>query len=135
MSKYFTILELSRSETAQRRGIVNTPNNDIVRNLDALAEQCLDKIRDLWGKPLGVNSGYRCPALNKAVGGAATSQHLRGEAADITTGAVVDNVTLFNLITKSGIAFDQLILENGGKWLHVSYANGRNRRQIIKINK
>lgn len=96
-------------------------------------DYCLDPIRELWGKPIGVNSGYRSPELNRAVGGKTTSQHQRGEAADITTGSVEGNRKLFELIQASGIEFDQLIDENGYKWLHVSYVSRGNRKQVLHL--
>lgn len=133
MAKYFKISEMTRSDTAERNHILNTPNNDITRSLNALMCDCLDPVRALWGKPLGVNSGYRCPALNTAVGGAKTSQHLKGEAADITTGTRDGNKSLFELIMASGIPFDQLIDESGYKWIHISYKPTGNRRQILHL--
>lgn len=97
-------------------------------------DECLDPVRELWGKPIGVNSGYRSPALNAAVGGAAASQHMKGEAADITTGSVADNLRLFERIAASAIPFDQLIDENRGRWIHISYrADGKNRRQVLHL--
>ena len=85
MATYFTLSELLRSDTAAARSIDNAPSHDVIRRLNALMDECLDPVRELWGKPIGVNSGYRSPALNAAVGGAAASQHMKGEAADITT--------------------------------------------------
>ena len=85
MAQHFTLSELLHSDTAEARGIQNTPPHDVLRRLNYLMDNCLDPIRRLWGKPIGVNSGYRSPALNAAVGGVATSQHVKGEAADITT--------------------------------------------------
>ena len=85
--KYFTIEELTRSTTARQRGIDNTPSQQVIDNLTALVNNVLDPLRQAWGKPIHVNSGYRCPALNKAVGGVPHSQHMLGEAADITAGS------------------------------------------------
>ena len=85
--KYFTIKELTRSTTAQLRGIDNTPSQQVINNLTALVENVLDPLREAWGAPIHVNSGYRCPALNKAVSGVPASQHMLGEAADITAGS------------------------------------------------
>lgn len=130
--KYFTFEELSRSDTAQRRGIDNTPSSAAKSNLAALVDNVLDPLREAWGKPIYVNSGYRCPALNKAVGGVSTSQHLQGQAADITTGNKVDNARLFQLAIDLKLPFDQLINENNFSWLHVSYSP-RHRRQILKL--
>ena len=119
MATYFTLSELLRSDTAAARSIDNAPSHDVIRRLNALMDECLDPVRELWGKPIGVNSGYRLPALNAAVGGAAASQHMKGEAADITTGSVADNLRLFERIAASAIPFDQLIDENRGRWIHI----------------
>ncbi|WP_298063849.1 D-Ala-D-Ala carboxypeptidase family metallohydrolase [uncultured Rikenella sp.] len=135
--KYFTIEELCASETARRRGIDNTPPDALAGKLQTLIEQLLDPIRTVWGAPIVVNSGYRCPALNAAVGGVPTSQHLRGEAADITAGSPAENRRLFDKIVelqKAGkLAFDQLIDESGYKWLHISYRAGANRNQTLHL--
>ena len=135
--KYFTIDEMCASDTARRKGIDNTPNADIRLRMQTLIEQLLDPIRAAWGAPITVNSGYRSPALNRAVGGVATSQHVKGEAADITVGSTADNKRLFDKIVelqKAGkIAFDQLIDESGYSWVHISYRSGNNRNQILHL--
>lgn len=130
--KWFTIDELCRSETAQRKGINNTPTDNVRKNLTALVDNVLDPLRDWYGKPIYVNSGYRCPALNKAVGGVANSQHLTGQAADIDTNNTAENHKLMKHIEEN-LDFDQLIWENGGAWVHVSYrSDGKNRRQVLR---
>ena len=127
---YFTINELCYSDTAQANGINNTPNATQRNALTALVDTVLDPLRRAWGKPILVNSGYRCPALNKAVGGVASSQHLRGEAADITTGSPETNKQLYDLAIALRLPFDQLIGEHGYTWLHISHkASGYNRHQ------
>lgn len=133
MAQHFTLAELTRSDTADRMGISNNPNHDEIRRLNYLMDNCLDPIREAWGKPIGVNSGYRCRRLNEAVGGAPTSQHLKGEAADITTGSKEGNRRLFELIKTLGVEFDQLIDESGYKWLHISCKEQGNRRQILHL--
>ena len=131
--KYFTIKELCRSTTADRKGIDNRCGIDIEANLTALVDNVLDPLREWYGKPIVVNSGYRCPALNKAVGGATTSQHMSGQAADIDTGDRQQNKLLFEHIRKN-LPFDQLIDESNFAWVHVSYrADGRNRNQVLKL--
>lgn len=130
--KYFTFDELSRSDTATRLNIDNTPSSAARSNLAALTDNILAPLREAWGKPITVNSGYRCPALNNAVGGSATSQHMSGQAADITTGNKVDNARLFQLVQDLGLPFDQLIDEQGFAWIHVSYSP-RHRRQVLKL--
>lgn len=130
--KHFTIDELCRSDTARSRGIDNTPTEEVRKNLTALVGNVLDPLREWYGKPIYVNSGYRCPALNKAVGGVANSQHLTGQAADIDVNDRAENRRLMKHI-EDNLDFDQLIWENGGAWVHVSYrADGKNRRQVLR---
>ncbi len=135
--KYFSFAEFERSDTAERSGIDNRMPEDVKSNVTALVDNVLDPLRQMWGKPITVTSGYRCPKLNKAVGGAATSQHVQGQAADITTGNYVDNARLFQMLLDSLLPFDQLIFERGSiktgpAWIHISFkAVGHNRRQII----
>lgn len=131
--KYFTIDELCRSERARQLGINNTPTDDIIDSLSDLVENVLDPARVRIRKPITVNSGYRCPELNKAVGGAATSQHVKGEAADITTGSKEGNKRLFEII-RDNLPFDQLINEYDFSWVHVSHRRGENRKQQLKIS-
>lgn len=133
MAKYFTLGELCKSDVAVEKRIENTPDNPTIERIQALMDECLDKVRQMWGKPIGVNSGYRCYELNKAVGGAKNSQHLRGEAADITTGSKENNRKLFDLIVASDIPFDQLIDESGYRWLHISYCKDYNRKQVLHL--
>jgi D-alanyl-D-alanine dipeptidase len=133
MAKYFTVEELCRSEVASRAKINNTSPPEVTGALTALIENLLDPVRERWAAPITVNSGYRCPQLNRAVGGAATSGHLRGEAADITVGSPAENRRLFELIVDSGLPFDQLIDECDYRWLHLSYRQAGNRRQILHL--
>ena len=137
MAEYFTLLELLRSETADRLGIRNLPSDGDLERLEWLITHCLDPIRKLWGQIIRVNSGYRSPELNRAVGGSPTSQHMTGEAADITTGSIEGNRRLFDMIVQSDIDFDQLIDENGYHWLHVSCKIGGtgNRHRILHLGK
>jgi uncharacterized protein YcbK (DUF882 family) len=104
--KHFTIKELTKTNT----GLDNTPSKEITDNLTYLVDNLLDKVREEYGNPITVNSGYRSPEVNKAVGGAKTSQHLTGCAADITTGSKSGNERLFNIIKQ--YEFDQLINEH-----------------------
>lgn len=132
--KYFTLNELTASSTAKRKGIDNTPDATVKANLTALVANILDPLREAYGKPIVVSSGYRSPKLNRAVGGAAKSQHVTGQAADIHTlsDTPADNKKLFDLILKLKLPFDQLINEYDFNWVHVSFSP-RNRRQILKI--
>lgn len=131
--RHFTIAELTRSATARRMGIDNTPPASVVSALTALVDDVLDPLRDAWGGPIRVNSGYRCPVLNKAVGGTPNSQHLRGEAADITVGSRSANRRLLALIKRLDLPVDQCIDEKGCRWIHVSHRRGRNRRLYMKF--
>lgn len=130
--KYFTIKELSKSNTAAQLKIDNTPNEEQTNNLIKLVDNILDPLREAWGRPITVNSAFRSPTLNAKVGGAKTSQHLTGYAADVTAGSPADNKKLFNLVQDLKLPFDQLIDEYNFKWIHVSYSP-RNRRQILHI--
>ncbi len=130
--KYFTFAELTASAAATARGIDNAPGPEIREKLTFLTERLLDPVRERWNAPITVNSGYRCPALNKAIGGAPTSQHIRGEAADITVGSPEENRRLFDLILSGGFSFDQLIDEKNYRWIHVSYSRN-NRNQILHL--
>lgn len=132
--KYFTIQELTKSATATRLGIDNTPDAVVRYNLIALIEQVLDPLREAWGAPIIVTSGYRCERLNKAVGGATNSQHRKGEAADIRTlsDSRADNMRLLRLLLRMKLPFDQVIAEyvdaqGRPDWIHVSHSRKSNR--------
>lgn len=131
MAKYFTLLELCKSDVAVKNNIDNTPPMTARVNLIALMNQCLDPIREAYGNPIYVNSGFRSPTVNKMVGGAPTSQHTKGQAADITTGNPKNNKKLFDMIISKGFKFDQLIDERNYAWLHISWKSENNRQQII----
>lgn len=132
--KHFTMNEMTRSATAKRYGIDNTPSPEVAHNIRNLVEKILDPLREAWNQPIIVSSGYRCPRLNKIVKGAPSSQHLLGQAADIHTVSdrPEDNKRLFDLIRKLNLPFDQLIDEYGYNWVHVSYGP-RNRRNILHL--
>ena len=127
---------MTKSATAQRKGIKNDPSIQVCQSLTALIEKVLDPLREAYGKPIIVTSGYRCEKLNKAVGGAASSQHVKGEAADIRSvqDTPEENKKLFDLIVKLKLPFDQLINEYNYDWVHVSYG-ARHRRQKLKAVK
>ena len=145
---YFSIEELSKSASAERLAIDNTPPRAARKMLTILVEQLLDPIRRRYGAPIIVTSGYRCPALNTAVGGVANSHHIVGCAADIIGGLppppptgggdLNPNRYLFDLIVQmqheGAIQFTQLIAEEGYRWLHISYVPGMLRNQVIDVN-
>ena len=132
--KHFTMNEMTRSATANRHGIDNTPGLAEQASLKALVEKILDPLREAWGQPIIVSSGYRCGRLNKIVKGSPTSQHLLGEAADIHTlsDKPEDNRRLFQLIQRLKLPYDQLIDEYDYNWIHVSYGP-RNRHRILHL--
>lgn len=132
--KHFTMNEMTRSATAKRYGIDNTPSPEEAHNIRNLVEKILDPLREAWGQPIIVSSGYRCGRLNKIVKGKPTSQHLLGQAADIHTVSdrPEDNKRLFDLIRKLDLPFDQLIDEYGYNWIHVS-CGPRNRHRILHL--
>lgn len=132
--KYFSFQEFEHSETATRYAIDNNVPDKLKGNVAALVDMVLDPLREAWGKPITVTSGYRCEELNRRVGGVKTSQHMTGEAVDITTGNRVENRRLFQLIQELKLPFDQLIDEKNFSWVHVSHrANGRNRGEVLKL--
>ena len=133
--KYFSIQELTASATAQREGIDNRPNKCAYQLLHVLIEQLLDPIREAWGAPIVVSSGYRCKGLNALVGGAQYSHHILGCAADIIAGSKAEHRKLFKLIQQmqqaGKIRFTQLIWEGDGRWIHISYVPSDLKCQVI----
>lgn len=125
LSEHFTLEELTHSDTAVRLHIENIPNESQRQALQLLVENILEPTRQLYGKPITISSGFRGAKLNAAVGGAKTSQHQTGEAADLVT---KDNAKVFEIILEN-TPFDQLIWEKG--WIHVSFSS-RQRRQVLQ---
>ncbi len=130
--KYFTYSELLKSDTALKHKLWNGAPKEAEENPKALGDVVLDPLREAYGRPIRVSSGYRCPKLNRLVGGSPNSQHTRGEAADIQP--VVGNEGDLDELTQILIAngkFDQLILYT--TFIHVSYKRlGWNRKQILQ---
>ena len=129
LTDHFTLEELIFSEYAQRNGIDNSPDQRVLRNLINLAKS-LEDIRILVDEPVIVTSGYRCPDLNKAIGGSKTSAHMKGLAADIRCYAFGTPYDLIKAIIDSPIKFDQIILEFNS-WVHFGLAEGRLRNQVL----
>ena len=139
LSKSFTLNELTKSQEALRLDIANIPNEEQILNLKILCEKILQPIRDFYGMPVSVSSGFRSPELCKAIGSSSTSQHTRGEAADFEIFSVA-NKALAEFIV-ANLDYDQCILEfwnenepNSG-WVHCSYSSKYNRRQYLKADK
>ena len=142
ISKNFTLAELTKSNTATRLGISNTPDKEGIHKLRLLATELLQPLRNAVGA-LRVTSGYRSESLNKAIGGSNNSQHTKCEAVDLqfVKRGKMDNMKIFDAIINHALEFDQLILEFGGAtadkdsdnpdWIHLSWKIKGNRRQIL----
>lgn len=128
ISKNFSLEEFSRSDTAQRLKIDNAPGSEQIINLCALVHHVLQPLRDHYGHPVKISSGYRCPKLNKAVGGVTNSQHMRGQAADIK----IQGVTPTHIADyiANHLPYDQVILYP--TFVHVSYSIQANRRHRLR---
>ena len=129
---HFTLSELKKSVTADKLGINNNIPLSIIPNLEILINQVLNPIAEYMDKPIFVNSGYRCPLLNKAVGGVAGSQHVLGQAADITTRSRENDLIMERYIEEN-LVFDQMIVYKN--FIHISYKTMGNRKQIIYKSK
>lgn len=138
LSKNLTLSEMIKSNTARRRGIDNTPTEEHVENMKSLAENIFQPIRDHFGVPIYISSGYRSEALNNAIGGSKTSQHSKGQAIDLDRDGhpQPDNSDLFNFV-KNNLDFDQMIWEFGTDenpdWVHISYNPYKKQRNQILI--
>lgn len=133
---YFTIGELTASDTAKAKKIDNTPTPAAKQNLQELITNVLNPVREIYGQPITVSSGYRCPALNAAVGGASTSQHQTGQAADLVPANKKGSLEQIFAACVAVGNYDQLIIEQnskGQRWVHVSYDTTKNRRQIMSF--
>ena len=133
--KYFTMNELTASATAKRLGIPNVPSWREAENLRLLAENVLDPLREAWGAPIIVTSGFRSKLLNDMVGGAPNSQHVLGMAADIRTlsDKPSENERLFDIARRLDLPFDQLMDEYAYNWVHISFSRYSMRKQVLHI--
>ena len=129
----FTLKELMASTTATAQKIPNVPTPEQEKNLQKLIDNILQPLRDAYGKPIQVNSGFRSPELNAFLKGSKTSQHMKGQAADITGGSKAENKVLFNLIRSLNLPFCQLIDEKNLSWVHVSYDENNVKRQVLYL--
>ena len=131
ISKHITYEEATVSNTATRFGIENKPNDIQLACMKLVAEKCFEPLREWYKKPIKVNSFFRCESLNAKVGGSKTSQHVKGEAIDLSGGSKEENKKLFEWC-KENLEFDQLINEYDFTWVHISYTV-KNRKQILVI--
>ena len=140
ISEHLDLSELTRSDSAKRNGISNMPTAEHIENLKNLAENVFEKVRNHFGKPIRISSGYRSKELNAKIGGSSTSQHCTGEAIDIDMdGTDISNKEVFDFI-KNNLIFDQCIAEYPTKknisWVHVSWeSKGKQRKQILVAKK
>ena len=139
LSENFSLLELTKSQTAERKGIDNTPSPEHQENLKRLCESILQRVRDHFGRVVSVSSGYRSPELCTAIGSKTTSQHAKGQAADFEIYGLSNQELAIYI--KENLDYDQLILEywkkedpNSG-WVHCSYDVSVNRKQYLKAYK
>ena len=138
ISPNLNLAEITRSDTAKRHGIDNTPTAEHLENFKLLADKVFEPIREHFKTPIFISSGYRSKALNALIKGSASSQHCKGQAIDIDmdgSNGEVTNRMVFDFI-KNKLDFDQLIWEFGTDfnpdWVHVSYVKGKNRKQKLK---
>jgi|TARA_R100000781_G_scaffold95131_2_gene59365 zinc D-Ala-D-Ala carboxypeptidase len=136
LSRNFTLNELTRSGTAQRRGIDNEPTDAHLDNLQRIVDEILQPMREDLG-PIRVTSGYRSPKLNRAIGGSSRSQHCKGEAVDIQfwEGGDMDNEVIYDYILDNEIEFDQMINEFDFSWIHISLKEKGNRNRVLEAYK
>ena len=140
ISEHVSYKEGVYSTTATRRGIDNVPNDEQLSNMELIAKKVFEPLRKYVGGPIKINSFFRCPKLNKAIGGSSKSQHCHGQAIDIDdTFGVVANSDMYNYI-KNNLDFDQLIWEFGDddnpNWVHVSYVSEEdNRNRCLRASK
>lgn len=140
ISKNITYIEATKSATAIKKGIDNTPTNETLEIMQYVAENVFEPLREHFNVPIGITSFYRSSALNKAVGGSSTSEHVNGSAIDIDADVFgrITNKEIFNYI-KDNLNFNQLIWEFGNDnepaWVHVSLKKSGNKKQILQAKK
>ncbi len=132
ISSHISFKEATQSPTAIRYNINNTPDEATLKRMTTVANKCFEPLREWYGKPIKINSFYRCPELNTKVGGSKTSEHVLGQAIDIDTDSVEENKKLFDWCKKN-LQFNQLIWEYDGAWIHISYKESGNKNQILEI--
>jgi hypothetical protein len=133
LSKNFVLSEITRSNTAKRLNISNAPNKEHLRSMQILIRDLIQPMRNDLG-PIRITSGYRSPALNRAIGGSSKSQHCKGEALDIQfwKDGKMCNKKIYDWVLKEGIEFDQMINEFDFSWIHISFKSGNNRKQVLE---
>lgn len=134
-SEFFSLTELIKSSTATKHHIDNTPPADVIRNLQYGVDMVLDPLRRIYGKPILITSGYRCPKLNTLVGGVSNSWHTQGNAADIHVASLTEATKLFSNLQKIP-SVDTVLFEHSGsgQWLHVQWNMAQTPRHHFNFN-
>jgi zinc D-Ala-D-Ala carboxypeptidase len=137
LSKNFTLQEFTKSVTAIRNDIDNSPNAEHIRNIQLLVKYVLQPLREGLNKPIRITSGYRSEALNKAIKGSKKSQHCKGQAADLQfkVDGVMNNKAIWDKVIELDLPFDQMINEFEFSWIHISYNHEHNRKSLLEAYK
>ena len=137
LSKNFTLQEFTKSVTAIRNDIDNSPNAEHIRNIQLLVKFVLQPLREGLNKPIRITSGYRSESLNKLIKGSKRSQHCKGQAADLQfrVDGVMDNKAIWDKVIELGLPFDQMINEFEFSWIHISYNHKHNRKSLLEAYK
>ena len=137
LSKNFTLQEFTKSVSAIRNDIDNSPNAEHIRNIQLLVKYVLQPLREGLNKPIRITSGYRSEALNKAIKGSKKSQHCKGQAADLQfkVNGVMSNKMIWDKIIELDLPFDQIINEFNYSWIHISYNHEYNRKAMLEAYK
>ena len=137
LSKNFTLQEFTKSVSAIRNGIDNSPNAEHIRNIQLLVKYVLQPLREGLNKPIRITSGYRSEALNKAIKGSKKSQHCKGQAADLQfkVDGVMNNKMIWDKVIELDLPFDQMINEFNYSWIHISYNEEHNRKAMLEAYK
>ena len=137
LSKNFALKEFTKSVSAIRSGIDNSPSPEHIRNIQLLVKFVLQPLREALGSPIRITSGYRSEALNKLIKGSKRSQHCKGQAADLQfrVDGVMDNKAIWDKVIELGLPFDQMINEFEFSWIHISYNHEHNRKSLLEAYK
>ena len=137
LSKNFTLQEFTKSVSAIRNGIDNSPNAEHIRNIQLLVKYVLQPLREGLNKPIRITSGYRSESLNKLIKGSKKSQHCKGQAADLQfkVDGVMNNKMIWDKVIELGLPFDQMINEFNYSWIHISYNHEYNRKSLLEAYK
>jgi len=136
LSKNFVLSEITRSNTARRKGISNEPEKEHLANLQTIITELIQPMRNAIG-PIRISSGYRSPKLNRAIGGSSRSQHCKGQALDLQfwKDGEINNKVIYDWVLDSGLELDHMINESDFAWIHISFSSGKNRKHVLEAYK